>query len=203
MHLDVVGKQVQFPFLTIVPLIEGIDVVLPIVVGELVVGFHFVVDAIVGSGKAGHVIGYGRADPITVILETNGLLLGDGPVGARTPIEAVGGVVLVVECRGRKIGVAIVVGGGIGFLPAPLTVGIADFSVIGETALAERYVEIVLVADVAINANARVFYNGKALKVFLVVMSSTQPTSLPYSAPGWWMTFTSLICVTGRFSTTL
>ena len=96
-QLHEVAEEVQFPFLSVFALVEGVYVVLPVVIEKLVVARYVVIYVIVGHRIARHLERHRLMDVVAVVFHSDGLLFSQGEVGSGTPVEVVVVAVLAVE----------------------------------------------------------------------------------------------------------
>ena len=173
MQLHEVAEEVQFPFFSVMALVEGVHVVLPVVIEKLVVARYVVIYVIVGHRIARHLERHRLMDVVAVVFHSDGLLFSQGEVGSGTPVEVVVVAVLAVEGGGGNVGggviaslaAAYVICGDVLFFPYSLPVGVAQLAVVGHFAVGVGEVEVVIVAHEGVEEEAGVLYDGESLQV--------------------------------------
>ena len=103
MQLHEIAEEVQFPLLSVFALVEGVYVVLPVVIAELVVARYVIIYVIVGHRIARHLERHRLMDVVTIVFHSDGLLFSQGEVGSGAPVEVVVVAVLAVEGRGGDV----------------------------------------------------------------------------------------------------
>ena len=176
-------------------LVEGVHVVLPVVIEELVVARYVVIYVIVGHRIARHLERHRLMDVVAVVFHSDGLLFCQGEVGSGAPVEVVVVAVLAVEggggniagdviaslaaciaaclaarivsCIASYIAAAYVIRGDVLFFPFALPVGVAKLAVVGYFAVGVGKVEVMVVAHEGVEEDAGVLYDGESLQVLL------------------------------------
>ena len=182
-QLHEIAEDVQLPFLSVFALVEGVHVVLPVVIEELVVARYVIIYVIVGHRIARHLERHWLMDVVAIVFYSDGLLFSQGEVGSGTPVEAVVVAVLAVEGgRGDVVGgviaciissiiacliAAYVIRSDVLFFPYPLPVGVAKLGVIRHFAAGVGEVEVVVVAHEGVEEEAGVLHDGESLQVLL------------------------------------
>ena len=182
-QLHEIAEEVQLPFLSVMALVEGVHVVLPVVIEELVVARYVVIYVIVGHRIARHFERHRLMDVVAVVFYSDGLLFCQGEVGSGAPVEVVVVAVLAVEGGGGNIAdgvvaslaacitscitAAYVIRGDVLFFPITLPVGVAQFTVVGHLTMGVGKVEVVVVAHVGVEEEAGVLHDGESLQVLL------------------------------------
>ena len=182
-----VAEEVQLPFFSVIALVEGVYVVLPVVIEELVVARYVVIYVIVSHRIARHLERHRLMDVVAIVFHSDGLLFTQGEVGSGTPVEVVvvavlavgggggniaGGVIAsVAACitasLAARITAAYVIRGDVLFFPFALPVGVAQFAVVRHLATGVGKVEVVVVAHVGVEEDAGVLYDSESLQVLL------------------------------------
>ena len=181
--LHEIAKEIQLPFLSEFALIEGVYVVLPVVIEELVVACYVVIYVIIGHRIARHLEWHRLMDVVAVVFHSDGLAFCQGEIGSGTPVEVVVVAVLAIEGRGGDVGggviasitsgiiaclaAAYVIRGDVLFFPITLPVGVAQFAVVGHFSVGVGKVEVVVVAHEGVEEDAEVLNDGESLQVLL------------------------------------
>ena len=178
-QLHEVAEEVQLPFLSVFALVEGVYVVLPVVIEELVVARYDIIYVIVGHRIARHLERHRLMDVVAIVFHSDGLLFSQGEVGSGTPVEVVVVAVLAVGGGGGNIAggviasvtacitAAYVIRGDVLFFPYALPVGVTQFAVVRHLAVGVGKVEVVVVAHVGVEEEAGVLHDGESLQVLL------------------------------------
>ena len=182
-QLHEIAEDVQLPFFSVMALVEGVHVVLPVVIEELVVARYVVIYVIVGHRITRHLERHRLMDVVAVVFYSEGLLFSQSKVGSGTPVEAVVVAVLAVEGGGGNVGggviaciissiiaclvAAYVICGDVLFFPYSLPVGVGQFAVVGHFAVGVGKVEVVVVAHEGVEEEAGVLHDGESLQVLL------------------------------------
>ena len=174
-QLHEVAEEVQLPFFSVMALVEGVYVVLPVVIEELVVACYVVIYVIVGHRIARHLERHRLMDVVAIVFHSDGLLFCQGEVGSGTPVEVVVVAVLAVEGGGGNVdgGViacitaAYVIRGDVLFFPFPLPVSVTKLGVVRYLTVGVGKVEVVVVAHVGVEEEAGVLHDGESLQVLL------------------------------------
>lgn len=170
-----VAEEVQLSFFSVITLVEGVHVVLPVVIEKLVVARYVVIYVIVGHRIARHLKWHRLMDVVAIVFHSDGLLFRQGEVGSGTPVEVVVVVMLAVEGGGGDVGggviasiaAAYVIRGDVLFFPFPLPVGVTKLGVVRYLAAGIGKVEVVVVAHVGVEEEAGVLHDGESLQVLL------------------------------------
>ena len=174
-----VAEEVQLPFFSVFALVEGVYVVLPVVIEELVVARYVIIYVIVGHRIARHLERHRLMDVVAIVFHSDGLLFSQGEVGSGTPVEVVVVAVLAIEDGGGDVGsgviasvaacitAAYVIRGDVLFFPYALPVGVTQFAVVRHLAVGVGKVEVVVVAHVGVEEEAGVLHDGESLQVLL------------------------------------
>jgi len=182
-QLHEIAEEIQLPFFPELALVEGVYVVLPVVIEELVVARYIIIHMIVGHRIARHLEWHRLMDIVAVVFHSDGLLFCQGEVGSGTPIEVVVVAVLAIEGRGGDVAggvipsitsciiacliAAYVIRGDVLFFPITLPVGVAQFAVIRHLAVGVGKVEVVVVAHEGVEEDTGVLHDGESLQVLL------------------------------------
>ena len=178
-QLHEIAEDVQLPFFSVIALVEGVHVVLPVVIEKLVVARYVVIYVIVGHRIARHLERHRLMDVVAVVFHSDGLLFSQGEVGSGTPVEVVVVAVLAIGGGGGNIAggviasvaacitAAYVIRGDVLFFPYALPVGVTQFAVVRHLAVGVGKVEVVVVAHVGVEEDAGVLYDGESLQVLL------------------------------------
>ena len=183
MKLHEIAEDIQLPFFSVFALVEGVHVVLPVVIKELVVARYVIIYVIVGHRIARHFERHWLMDVVAIVFYSDGLLFSQGEVGSGAPVEAVVVAVLAVEGgRGDVVGgviaciissiiaclvAAYVIRSDVLFFPYPLPVGVAKLGVIRHFAAGVGKVEVMVVAHEGVEKEAGVLHDGESLQVLL------------------------------------
>ena len=177
--LHEIVEEVQLPFFSVFALVEGVYVVLPVVIEELVVARYVIIYVIVGHRIARHLERHRLMDVVAIVFHSDGLLFSQGEVGSGTPVEVVVVAVLAIEDGGGDVGsgviasvaacitAAYVIRGDVLFFPYALPVGVTQFAVVRHLAVGVGKVEVVVVAHVGVEEEAGVLHDGESLQVLL------------------------------------
>ena len=182
-QLHEIAEDVQLPFFSVMALVEGVHVVLPVVIKELVVARYVVIYVIVGHRIARHLERHRLMDVVAIVFHSDGLLFSQGEVGSGTPVEAVVVAVFAIEGGGGNVGggviasvaaciaacitAAYVIRGDVLFFPYPLPVGVTKLGVVRHLATGVGKVEVVVVAHEGVEEDAGVLHDGESLQVLL------------------------------------
>ena len=174
-----IAEDVQLPFFSVMALVEGVHVVLPIVIEKLVVARYVVIYVIVGHRIARHLERHRLMNVVAIVFHSDGLLFSQGEVGSGTPVEVVVVAVLAIGGGGGNIAggviasvaacitAAYVIRGDVLFFPYALPVGVAQFAVVRHLAAGVGKVEVMVVAHEGVEEDAGVLYDGESLQVLL------------------------------------
>ena len=182
-QLHEIAEEIQLPFFSVIALVEGVYVVLPVVIEELVVARYVVIYVIVCHRIARHLERHRLMDVVAIVFHSYGLLFRQGEVGSGTPVEVVVVVMLAVEGGGGDVGggviasitacitasitAAYVIRGDVLFFPFPLPVGVTKLGVVRYLAAGVGKVEVMVVAHEGVEEDAGVLYDGESLQVLL------------------------------------
>lgn len=98
MQFHVVGEDIPLPFLAKFPLVECIDMTLPVIMDELVVADDLIYFYAIGLREADHEERHQLLARVTIVFHAKGVGRREAKVGSCTPVESVGVMVTLGSC---------------------------------------------------------------------------------------------------------